>query len=267
MASSPRESVPSASYLTGSGNDPEGPATGTGRPSRPPAKAKGDEPLSENIAILISVLVHGLGLLFIGLSALMAPHRPSEVPVFELVNLEKPKLRPLTPKVQPPPEPPPPEPEPVRPPEAPKLTPTPTKAVQPKKPEPKVVKEKPVDEEPRPIKEVVPEPQVLENQAVLSIPQDPRLSLWASRLKRKVDLAWKAPSGIEVSGSVRVVVNFTVTRDGTISGQTVAESSGNSELDELALMTFQRIGTVAPIPENFPNEQIEVRSELTYVGQ
>lgn len=267
MASSPRESVPSPSYLTQSGSDPEVPSDGPGRSARSGVKVKGDEPLSERIAVLISVLVHGLGLLVIGLSALMTPHRPSEVPVFELVNLEKPKLRPLTPKVIPPPKPPPPEPEPVRPPEAPKLTPTPTKAVQPKKPEPKIVKERPVDEDPKPVKDVVPEQQVLENQAVLSVPQDPRLSLWASRLDRKVDLAWSAPSGIEVSGAVKVVVSFVVGRDGTILSQKVEQSSGNSELDELALMTFQRIGTVAPIPENYPNDQIEVRSELTYAGQ
>lgn len=232
----------------------------------PRARLKGKEPLTQNISVLISVLVHGFAMIMIGLSALLAPHRPSEVPVFELVNLEKPKLRPLTPKVQPPPEPPPPEPEPTRPPEAPKLTPKPTQAVQPKKPEPKVVKEAPKDEEPKPIKDVVPEQQVLENQATLSVPQDPRLSLWISRLQRKVDMAWKAPSGVDVSGDVTFKISFVVNRDGTIVSQAVAVSSGNSELDQLGIMTFQRIGNVAPLPENWPGEQIEVLSVLIYHG-
>ncbi|MEO6096865.1 MAG: hypothetical protein ABIW76_14795, partial [Fibrobacteria bacterium] len=40
--------------------------------------SKGKEPLSENISLLISVLVHGFAMLMIGLSALLAPHRPSE---------------------------------------------------------------------------------------------------------------------------------------------------------------------------------------------
>jgi len=251
MASTAQAPVPSSAPR---------PSPGSGDASR------GKEPLSENISLLISVLVHGFAMLMIGLSALLAPHRPSEIPVFELVNLEKPKLRPIQPKVKPPPEPPPPEPEPVRPPEAPKLTPKPTLAPQPKKPEPKVVKEKPPDEDPKPVKDVVPEQQVLENQATLSAPQDSRLSLWISRLTRKVDAAWKAPSGVDVAGSVQVVVIFTVGRDGAILNQSVAESSGNSELDEIALMTIQRIGSVAPIPENYPNDQIEVKSVLIYVG-
>jgi TonB family protein len=259
MASTPKESVQSGAFPS-----PDGGADG--RDGSGPAKTSplGREPLTENIAVLVSVLAHGLAILFIGLSALLAPHRPSAVPVFELVNLEKPKLRPLVPKEIKPPEPPPPEPEPVKPPDAPKLVTKPTNAVQPKKPEPKVVKEK--DDEIKPVKEVVHEQQVLENKAVLSTPQDPRLTSWASRLNRKVDLAWKAPSGLDVSGAVKVVVNFVVSRDGTILSQTIAESSGNSELDQLAIMTIQRIGTVAPIPENYPNDQIEVRSELTYVG-
>lgn len=237
-----------------------------GSPIDPKAHAKGKEPLTQNIAVLISVLVHGFALLMIGLSALLAPHRPSAVPVFELVNLEQPKLRPLTPKVQPPPEPPKPEPEPTPPPEAPKLTPKPTKAVAPKKPEPKITKPR-EPEDKTPPKEVVPEQQVLENKAVLNAPSDPRLSMWASRVNRKVDLAWRAPAGIDVAGDVTLKVNFTVGRDGTITAQSIAQSSGNSDLDQLALMMFQRIGTVAPLPENWEGEQLEVQSVLIYHGQ
>jgi periplasmic protein TonB len=238
------------------------------RPSRGSGDAsKGKEPLTENISLLISVLVHGFAMVMIGLSALMAPHRPSEVPVFELVNLEKPKLRPIQPKVKPPPEPPPPEPEPVRPPEAPKLTPTPTQPPQPKKPEPKVVKEKPPDEDPKPVKEVVPEQQVLENQVTVDVPQDPRLSFWASRVNAKVRRAWSPASGVEVSGDVEVVVNFTVDREGKIIEQVIAKSSGNADVDQLALMTIQRVETVPQIPENWPNETIVVGSTFIYHGQ
>jgi periplasmic protein TonB len=188
------------------------------------------------------------------------------VPVFELVNLEKPKLRPLTPKVLPPPEPPPPEPEPVAPPEAPKLTPKPTKAVV-TKPEPKVVKPK-VDDEPKPIKEAPQEQQVLpQPQVQMSVPQDPRLSLWAARVKKKVDQLWNPPVGIDVSGRVKAVVAFKVSRDGAIVSADISESSGNSSLDELALMTIKRLETVPPIPENFPNDELEVGCEFPYQGQ
>ena len=70
--------------------------------------------------------------------------------------------------------------------------------------------------------------------------------------------------GVDVTGDVTLKVNFVVNREGTIVSQTVAESSGNSDLDQLALMTFQRIGTVAPLPENWEGEQLEVQSVLIY---
>jgi TonB family protein len=222
-------------------------------------------PLAQNVAVLISVLVHGIAMLAIGLSALLAPHRPSAIPVFEIVSLEKPKLRPLRPKVQPPPEPPPPEPEPVRPPEAPKLTAKPTDAVTVKKPEPKVVKE--VEDKTEPVKEVVHEEQVLQPQVAMTVPQDPRLSLWAARVKKKVDQLWNPPSGIEISGKVKAVVTFKVSRDGTVNSPSISEASGSSVLDELALMTIKRLETVPPIPENFPNDELEVGCEFPYQGQ
>ena len=165
MATTPREPVRVLAYEPDGPGEPEG-FRGSRGPARP---APGKEPLSHNIAMLVSVLVHGVAIVGIGLSALLQPHRPSVVPVFELVNLDPPKLRPLTPKTIKPPVPPPPEPEPVKAPEAPMLTPKPTKAVTPK-PEPKVVKPK-EDDEPKPVKEVVQEQQVLpQPQVQMSVP-------------------------------------------------------------------------------------------------
>jgi len=219
-----------------------------------------------NVAVLVSVLIHLLALVILAMSALLKPHRASVVPVFELVNLQKPKLRPLQPKVLPPPEPPPPEPEPVRPPEAPMLTPTPTKPPPPKKPEPKVVKE--VLDEAVPVKEVVREQQVLQPQVQMSVPQDPRLTIWAARVKKKVDQLWNPPTGIDILGAVKAVVNFKVARaGGTVVSADISEASGNQVLDELALMTIRRLEGIPPIPENFPNDEIEVRCEFPYQGQ
>lgn len=262
MATTPREPVRVSAYGPDGPGEPEG-TRGSRGPARP---APGKEPLSHNIAMLVSVLVHGMAIIGIGLSALLQPHRPSVVPVFELVNLDPPKLRPLTPKTVKPPEPPPPEPEPVKPPEAPMLTPKPTKAVTPK-PEPKVVKPK-EDDEPRPVKEVVQEQQVLpQPQVQMSVPQDPRLSLWAARVKKKVDQLWNPPIGIDVSGQVKAVITFKVSRDGVIVSADISQSSGNSSLDELALMTIKRLENVPPIPENFPNDELEVGCEFPYQGQ
>lgn len=243
MASTPRESVPSAARASREGRDPVG----------------------RNMALLASVIVHGFAMLGIGLSALLEPHRPSVVPIFELVNLDPPKLRPLTPKTIKPPDPPPPEPQAVKPPEAPKLTPKPTKAVT-TKPEPKVVKPR-QDDEPKPVKEVVQEQQVLpQAQVQMSVPQDPILSFWAARVKKMVDQRWNPPAGIDVSGQVKAVVTFRVARDGVIVSAEITKTSGSSSLDEQALMTIKRLEKVPPIPENFPNDELEVGCEFPYQG-
>ncbi|GEM_PF-1534786 len=268
MAHPPRESVPS-SPSNPPGPRPTGPASaGPAAPGSDPSstrdRAQGKEPLAQNIALLISVLVHGFAILMIGLSALLAPHRPSTVPVFELVNLDPPKLRPLTPKVVPPPTPPPLEPEPVKPPEAPKLVTKPTNAVVPKKPEPKVVK--PKEDEPKPVKEVVQEQQVLTPQIVSHVPADPRLSFWANRVKKSAELLWKPPSGIDILGTVKAVISFKVTREGQIQDVQVATSSGNGDLDELAKQTIVRLDHTPPIPENFPEDVIQVSYEFVYAG-
>ena len=225
------------------------------------APGKGDNPVNSNISILVSFLIHALGLIVLGLSALLSPKRPSTVPVFELVNLEKPKLRPLVPKTVKPPEPPPPEPEPVKPPEAPKLVTKPEKAVVTKKPEPKVVKER----EPEPVKEkeVVQEQQVLP-QIVAHVPSDPRLSQWAARVKKKAETLWNPPTGIDILGTVKAVISFTVTRDGTVQEAAVATGSGNTDLDELALRTIQRMERVPPIPENYTEDMVQVSYEFIY---
>jgi TonB family protein len=230
--------------------------------SAPARFGHADDPVRSNVSLLASVLVHGLFVLFIGISAVFTAKRPSEVPVFEIVNLEKPKLRPLAPKVKPPPEPPPKPPEPVKPPEAPKLTPKPSKAPVVKKPEPKVVKEPEPD--PAPEREVIPEQQVLQPQIVSHVPSDPRLAFWASRVKKKAETLWNPPTGFDILGPVKTVVSFQVTREGIVQEAAIATGSGNPDLDELALRTIRRMERVPPIPENYPEDLIQVNYEFIY---
>jgi len=240
-------------------------APGSGSPEG--SKSRGPkEPLSRNIAFLVSGLVHGIAIVSVGLSSLLAPPRPSVVPVFELVSLEKPKLRPLAPKTPPPPKPQPPPPEPTRPPDPPKLTPKPTKAVTPKpKEEPKVVRENPDLE--KPVQDVAQEQQVLTPQIVSHVPSDPRLSFWASRVKKSAELLWNPPVGLDVQGTAKAVIAFQVTRDGTIQDVKVTASSGNPDLDALAQQTIVRLGRTPPIPENFLEDVIQVHYEFLYSGQ
>jgi len=210
-----------------------------------------------------SIGLHVLVIIALIAFAVLTPPKPSVVPVFELVNLNPPKLRPLRPKTQRPPEPPPPEP--VREAEAPKLTPKPEKAVVPKKPEPKVVKEMP--DTTLKVSENVPEPEQNQPQIVSHVPSDPRLAFWASRVKKRAEGMWNPPTGMAISGQATTVVQFKVSRDGTVSEVSVTGSAGSDDLDTQALQTIQRMDHVPPLPDNYPEDEIVVSYEFVYKGQ
>ncbi len=211
-------------------------------------------------AVLISVLAHLTGIVMVVMVTLIPKKTPTQIPVMELVQLEKPKIRPLKPKVQPPPEPPP---EQVQPKEAPKLTPTPVKEE--RKPEPKQVKKDPEPEKPQ--KEVVVVQEEMQPEVVMRNVADPRLAMWASRIKKRAETLWNPPSGIDILGSAKAVIAFTVRREGSIENPRVLESTGNPTLDQIALQTIIRMDRVPPIPPHFPEDLIEVGIEFVYKPQ
>jgi periplasmic protein TonB len=214
------------------------------------------------MGIWLSVGVHVLGIVALLAMTVFAPKHESTVPVFELVNLNPPKLRPLRPKTVKPPEPPPPEP--VREAEAPKLTTKPEKAVVPKV-EPKTVKEAP--DTTLKVSEHVPETAESQPQIVSHVPADPRLSFWASRVKKKAEALWNPPAGLDISGKATSVVSFKVMRDGEVVDATLTQSAGNADLDAMALQTIQRMERVPPLPENFTEDAVQVSYEFVYKGQ
>ena len=212
------------------------------------------------LAVVVSFLIH-LGVFgFIFLMALMSKHSSSQVPIIELVQLEQPRIRPLQPKIKMS-EPPPEEPEPTRPEEAPKLTPIPTHPES-KKPEPKIVK--PNVDSTRKIKDVAETPPEAPQQLIVSTVTDSRLTGWVRGVKKKADMLWNPPSGIDIAANALVKVSFIVKREGLIESPKIATSSHNSMLDENALNTIIRMEHVPPIPPSYPEDQIEVGIEFPY---
>jgi protein TonB len=212
-------------------------------------------------AWIVSVAVHALVIAGVLAYALLAPEPPPTVAVFELVQAERPKLRPLAPKApEPPPEKPPEE---SRPPEAPAPVVKPKQPPAPPKPEPKTAR--PVSPDTTlPVRDVPPQNAV--PKSALVAPSDPRLALWAGRVQRRVETNWNPPSGIDVKGHVKTIVSFEVDRSGKISAVTVTASSGNALLDDLAKRTILRIPQVLPIPETFPGDLLKVSYEFVYNG-
>jgi protein TonB len=210
-------------------------------------------------AWIVSALIHAIVIAGLAAIALLAPPPPPVVAVFELVSVEKPKLRPLAPKT---PEPPPEKPPESRPPEAPKPVAKPKRPAAPK-PEPKVVRPAAPDTS-LPVRETPRENAVLSTTLVANMPSDPRLAFWAGRVKRRVESLWNPPSGIDVRNGAKTVVSFEVARDGRVGAVTVATSSGNNLLDDLAKRTILRLESVVPIPENFPGDILKVSYEFIY---
>jgi TonB family protein len=212
------------------------------------------------MAFALSGGIHGLALIGFLLYHAFPPERPSVVPIFEMVSLEPPKLRPLRPKT---PEPPPPVKEEVQAPEAPKLTPKPEKAVNPKKPEPKTLRE---SDSTLPVRDIPEETVEMNTTIVSNVPSDPRLAFWARRVKKRAETLWNPPAGIDVPSGAKTVITFEVSRDGSISAVEVGEASGNAMLDELAQRTILRLESTPPIPESYPEDLIKVSYEFLYSG-
>jgi len=211
--------------------------------------------------LLAASALHALGVAGLLGWVFFAPKPAPVVAVFELVSMERPKLRPLAPKT---PEPPAEQPAESRPPEAPTLAPKAIPNKAPVKPEPKNTQ--PVAADPSlPVKDVARE-NTSHNLTISDVPTNPMLAWWAGRVKRNVETQWNPPAGIEVAGTAKTVISFQVDRSGKIKAVEVAQSSGNGLLDDFAKRTIERIQKVAPIPDNFSGDLLKVSYEFIYNG-
>jgi TonB family protein len=78
-------------------------------------------------------------------------------------------------------------------------------------------------------------------------------------LKEKVFARWTPPS--EYFQSLRppvAVVFFRIDRTGRVGGITLKEGSGSARFDKSALAAIQGLGTVAPLPEQYREETLDV---------
>ncbi len=235
-------------------------------PASGPSRPRGDSGLAR-AGWIFSILVHAVLVAFLMLSHfLVQPPPPATPVVFELVNLEPPRLRPVAPPTpQPPPETPRPQ---ARPPEPPRPTPAPRQPEPPRpRPEPRATAPQPEADPTLPVEETPPDPGQLTTTLVANIPSDPRLAFWAGRVRRIVEAQWNPPEGIDVRGRVKTVIGFQVSRTGQVSGVEVTEGAGNALLDELAKRTILRVEQLPPIPESFPGEVLRVSYEFIYQGR
>ncbi len=208
--------------------------------------------------------------LSVGLHAVLAAalliypifHKPviRSIPVFEVVSLQKPKVRLLKPKVKPVVKPRQ-KPSPKR--AAPRLTRNPEKALIPDKPV--EVKSKPDTHKVDKVVEEVPEETT--PRMLMAEMSDPRLKNWLRRVKKIIDTRWNPPGGIGIIGYKEASIDFKVNRSGVISDVAIGGSSGNNDLDDIALNTILRVGHLPSIPLNYRDKDIlSIRFQFPYSG-
>lgn len=217
--------------------------------------------------ILCAVVFHAAVVgICIGLRYVDFSQEPEPIPVFEMVQVTQPQVKPAAPK-QKPPEPKQELPEP--PPEKPITKPEPKPKVNKKlPPEPKVEEKKPdpvQQVEPDPTPEQPPEPvddfavddldlpatmEASSLNPVGSVDMDPLMQVYLERLKQIIMGNFNPPGNLQVRKDAKTTVQFTVDRFGGITAITLKRSSGNKTWDHLSVRAVQ-ISKVPELPPNF----------------
>lgn len=215
------------------------------------------------IFVVVSSALH----LLVVLSVVIVPKYMHQKPhkaalMIELMAFEKPHIRPLQPKMMTPPSPTPPE-TPVEQPKQAPISPSQNPSAQ-----------STPSKTPLP-----PSDSVVTSSASSSVPYDepqmqmaemgdPRLSFWVRRVRKIMETRWNPPGGLGIVSRAEVKILFTINRGGQISNPSVSQTSGNSDLDQFALQTVQRVGSLPPIPPNFQDkEELSISFTFSYSGE
>ncbi|MCA6069737.1 MAG: cell envelope integrity protein TolA [Endomicrobium sp.] len=90
-------------------------------------------------------------------------------------------------------------------------------------------------------------------------PQNFKFSYYGGQIVRKIGSQWR---WAESYGSLRVVVYFKISRDGSVSDILVKESSVSVEYDRNALDTIRRAAPFPVLPEDYSDESLGVFLEF-----
>ncbi len=91
--------------------------------------------------------------------------------------------------------------------------------------------------------------------------QDFEYSFYQRQMIARIQANWQQ---IPVRGQTRVVIRFTIFRDGTISGAEVEDSSGQDLLDRAALRAVVLAEPFPRLPESYPRDRVGVHLLFTY---
>ena len=95
-----------------------------------------------------------------------------------------------------------------------------------------------------------------------------RFGWYVDVIKRKVAQNWLLPevaTGTPVGATV--YIQFSVGRDGSVSGARIATSSGSSSLDSSCLHAVERVDTFGVLPSGYIDSSLSVLYHCTYPGR
>ncbi len=90
--------------------------------------------------------------------------------------------------------------------------------------------------------------------------QDLDFSGYMSKMKKDIQAKWKPPKGIEQR---KVVVVFTINRDGSITEGSVVDSSGVDSIDKSALDALHDASPIDPLPKGAP-KSVQIRYQFDW---
>jgi protein TonB len=82
---------------------------------------------------------------------------------------------------------------------------------------------------------------------------------YLNNVQQKLERYWNPTSE---NRSIKVIVSFTIKKDGSISEPSVATSSGNSTLDNLALRAVKLAAPFGKLPPGFEDDQLDLNCTL-----
>ena len=94
-------------------------------------------------------------------------------------------------------------------------------------------------------------------------PYNPSID-WQSymqRLETKIQTNWNPP---EIYASKRVITIINIAKDGTLLDAKIGVSSGNNEVDKLAIETIKNNAPYEPLPKEFKGEFIPIEFTFKY---
>ncbi len=86
-----------------------------------------------------------------------------------------------------------------------------------------------------------------------------------THIKRKIELVWEYPRlAVQLGEEGRLILRFTILKDGRLAGVKLIESSGYRLLDEEAIRAVKAAAPYPPIPDRLKKDHLNILANFTY---